>query len=414
MRHLLRKTTTVLGVSIATAVFLFTFGFVGFHHPVDALDRSGRLITIHDRGEEKVFLSEAGTVADALKDADITVDSHDAVEPALNEKLVASEYQINIYRARPVVVVDGPMRQKVVTAYQTAEQIVSDTDIELHAEDLMTVSRSEDIVSDGAGLQVVIDRATSFTLDLYGTKTKVRAQGPTVKDMLEQKGIQLEARDRASVPLSDPLVEGMNVRIWREGKQTVTREEKIKFGVQQIQDADQPVGYKKVKTPGKNGTRTVSYEIEVRDGKEVKRKEIASITKKKPVQQVEIVGIKMKLLVNFSADKAAIMTAAGISANDQQYAAYIINNENALWCPIRWQGTSGCWAEYAEKFPGAESSAGVGYGLCQSTPANKMATAGSDWRTNAVTQMKWCHGYAIGRYGSWRAAYEYKAAHGWW
>ncbi len=108
------------------------------------------------------------------------------------------------------------------------------------------------------------------------------------------------------------------------------------------------------------------------------------------------------------------MTAAGVSASDQEYAAYIINNENGLWCPIRWQGTKGCAAEYYEKFPGAESSSQVGYGLCQSTPGIKMATVGADWRTNVVTQMKWCATYAIGRYGSWEAAYRFKVAKGWW
>jgi hypothetical protein len=52
--------------------------------------------------------------------------------------------------------------------------------------------------------------------------------------------------------------------------------------------------------------------------------------------------------------------------------------------------------------------------LCQSTPASKMASAGDDWRTNPVTQIKWCTGYAVGRYGSWTNAYEFWAAHSWW
>ncbi|GGL90901.1 hypothetical protein [Micromonospora yangpuensis] len=40
------------------------------------------------------------------------------------------------------------------------------------------------------------------------------------------------------------------------------------------------------------------------------------------------------------------------------------------------------------------------YGIPQSYPGNKMASAGSDWQTNPVTQIKWGLGYIEGRYGS--------------
>lgn len=400
--------------AIAIAVLLLAV-FLSISHAYadDGSNQSGRLITIHDRGIKTTVLSEAGTIGDVLKEAGISVDPKDAVEPGLDETLVASEYTVNIYRARPVVIVDGGVREKIVTPYQTAAQIAKDAGVKLAPEDKTSLTRSNDIVSDGASLQLTIDRAEEVKLDLFGSKMAVLTQGKTVAELLREKNIELERNDRTSPDPSSVIKDGMNIRVWREGKQTVTVEESVKFSIKQIQDADRDVGYRDIQTKGKNGKRMVTYEVEIKNGKEVSRKPITSIVTKQPVKQVEIVGIKVKLLTNYSADKAAIMTAAGIAQSDQQYAAYIIDRENAAWCPIRWQGTSGCWAEYSEKFPGAES-AQVGYGLCQSTPAIKMASAGSDWRTNAVTQMKWCHEYAVGRYGSWANAYDYKVRHGWW
>lgn len=414
MNHILRRPTTIIAAAVIAVVALIFILLGGFRGVAADESQTGRLITIYDRGEEKVLLSDAETVAGVLEDAQVVVDPQDAVEPALDAKLVATEYHINVYRARPVTVVDGPTKQRIVTPYQTAEQIVKDAGIELNPEDLTKLSRSDDLLADGAGLQLAIDRALPVTVDLFGTKTDIRTQGETVGEMLRQKNIELESEDRASLPLDTPVTAGMSVRIWREGKQTITVEESVDFKVEQIRDADREAGYREVQKAGKDGKRSVTYEIEIKNGKVVRREEIASITTKAPVKQVEIIGIKVQLPANYSADRAAIMSAAGVSVDDQPFAAYIINNENALWCPIRWQGTSGCWAEYAEKFPGAETSDQVGYGLCQSTPAIKMATAGSDWRTNAVTQMKWCHNYAIGRYGSWQAAYEFKRTRGWW
>jgi hypothetical protein len=40
------------------------------------------------------------------------------------------------------------------------------------------------------------------------------------------------------------------------------------------------------------------------------------------------------------------------------------------------------------------------YGIPQSLPANKMAVAGADWRTNAATQINWGLAYIHDAYGS--------------
>jgi uncharacterized protein YabE (DUF348 family) len=176
MKRLLRLSTASISVSIV-AVVLLAFGIFSLNQSASAANQPGKLITIHDRGDEKLLLSDAETIADALKDADITVDSRDAVEPALDEKLVANEYQINIYRARPVIVIDGTTRQKIITPYQTPSQIVKDMGITLYPEDTAEIAQSEDILTDGAGLRLNIDRATIFTFDLYGTKTEARTQG---------------------------------------------------------------------------------------------------------------------------------------------------------------------------------------------------------------------------------------------
>lgn len=96
-----------------------------------------------------------------------------------------------------------------------------------------------------------------------------------------------------------------------------------------------------------------------------------------------------------SSDKEAIMSAAGISSSDYQYVDYIISKESG------WRST-------------AANPMSSAYGLCQSLPGSKMASAGSDWQTNAVTQMKWCNGYATSRYGSWAGAYNFWISNHWW
>lgn len=50
-------------------------------------------------------------------------------------------------------------------------------------------------------------------------------------------------------------------------------------------------------------------------------------------------------------------------------------------------------------FQASNSSSGA-YGIPQSLPGSKMASAGADWQTNPQTQIIWGLGYINGRYGS--------------
>ena len=61
----------------------------------------------------------------------------------------------------------------------------------------------------------------------------------------------------------------------------------------------------------------------------------------------------------------------------------------------------------------AENPSSGAYGIPQALPATKMASAGSDWRTNPVTQIRWGLDYIESAYGSPCAAESFKQGHGW-
>src|SRR5690606_28073969 len=109
----------------------------------DEAPKSGeRIVVVHDGTVKRGFLTDETTVSDALKEAGVELDANDLVEPALDEKLVASSYNVNIYRARPVTIIDGSVRKKVMSAYRTPAQIVRHADMELRDEDIAKFSLS--------------------------------------------------------------------------------------------------------------------------------------------------------------------------------------------------------------------------------------------------------------------------------
>ncbi len=282
--------TLLFLVGLVAGALLLAIGSTSYARAED--ERTSRLITVYDRGVHIAFLSNAQTMAEALEQADVTLDPRDTVEPSRDEELVAPEYKVNIYRARPVVVVDGVKRTKIMTPYQTPKQIAKSAGFTLYPEDVTTMRPSTDFIGDGAGLQMHITRAVPFTFDLYGNVSAARTQGATVQAMLDEKGIQLTPADRVSVPLDRPITAGMKVRVWREGKHTTAIERPIAYSVKFIYDADRPLGYTAVQTQGVPGVRVITYEVEIEDGKELSRVEIARMVKLAPIQQVEVLGIK--------------------------------------------------------------------------------------------------------------------------
>jgi len=53
------------------------------------------------------------------------------------------------------------------------------------------------------------------------------------------------------------------------------------------------------------------------------------------------------------------------------------------------------------------------YGLPQAKPASKMASAGTDWLVNPITQLKWMVDYVDRKYGGPCGAWSWWQAHGW-
>lgn len=63
--------------------------------------------------------------------------------------------------------------------------------------------------------------------------------------------------------------------------------------------------------------------------------------------------------------------------------------------------------------PTATNASSGAYGLVQALPATKMASAGSDWKTNPATQIKWGLDYMKDRYGSACDAWSFWQANNW-
>ena len=292
-KHYSKKITFVSGAILMLVGGLFFVNQALADAAKPAAKAGEKLVTIYDRGAEKTIVTKARTIREALKLAKFSIDERqDVVEPSLDSEMVAEKYNINIFRARPITIVDGNKRLKVTTAEQTPALIAKAAGIEVFEEDKTALSNSDNMAVDGANMVMKIDRASMVNFVLYGKESVIRTHAKTVGELLKEKNINPKKDDTLSVDRSAKIIPGMKIELWRNGKQTITAEEDVKFEVEKVQDANRDSGYREVKQAGENGKKNVTYEIEMKNGVEVSRKEIASVITKEPKKQVEIVGTK--------------------------------------------------------------------------------------------------------------------------
>lgn len=69
------------------------------------------------------------------------------------------------------------------------------------------------------------------------------------------------------------------------------------------------------------------------------------------------------------------------------------------WDSVQWRALQILWQRESNWDHLAKNKSSGAYGIPQSLPGDKMASAGSDWRTNPTTQIKWGLKYIKDRYG---------------
>lgn len=79
----------------------------------------------------------------------------------------------------------------------------------------------------------------------------------------------------------------------------------------------------------------------------------------------------------------------------------------------QWSCLESLWEKESGWDPTAANPTSSAYGIPQSLPGSKMASAGADWATNPATQIEWGLGYIRDTYGSPCSAWGHSEANGW-
>lgn len=112
-----------------------------------------------------------------------------------------------------------------------------------------------------------------------------------------------------------------------------------------------------------------------------------------------------------AARPSPVSTPAPPAGTPQQIAQAMLGSYG--WSSSQFGCLNLLWTRESGWNPFATNSTSGAYGIPQSLPASKMASAGPDWQTNPATQIRWGLGYIRATYGSPCGAWAHETSYGW-
>lgn len=132
--------------------------------------------------------------------------------------------------------------------------------------------------------------ATSITLVVDGKMREITTDAATVRDVLKQAEVTLDAEDRVSPSEPTLIEESMTVRVTRVETRTETEHREIPYDRRTVYDASIPAGDSQLLEPGITGIEELTFRVTLEDGVEVDRRLTRRDTIREPRTEVIMVG----------------------------------------------------------------------------------------------------------------------------
>lgn len=273
---------------------------------------------------------------------------------------------------------------------------------------------------------VKIRFANNHEITVLTSKTKV-------SEILEENHIMLSSDEIVIPGLEEEITDKNTIVIALEGKEPTKiaeiSEEELNNNIEEIAESYSNIteeiitveeeipyetitkdvssgddGENKVLQEGQNGIREVTYKVKYKDDIEIERIELSSKIIEEPVNKIVQVQTKVT-------SRSGGRVSSGSVLVYQQYAATICRSygwsETDIECLISLWNKESRWNPYA-----CNPSSGA-YGIPQALPGSKMASKGSDYKTNYQTQINWGLSYIKSRYGNPQNAWNHSQSKGW-
>ncbi|MGL4589826.1 MAG: G5 domain-containing protein [Mycoplasmatales bacterium] len=300
-------------------------------------------------------------------------------------------------------------KAKQITVYLNGEQKTIKTNTPFTAYAIKEYARENELtdyrVKSDAGLlingndeYIKIDTKKAVPVKFAEKEQVIETYGNTYEELTLENpqrftvdnGEKLEVKN---TPITEKIENNKPIQFVAVKEEALTEKETKDLVLETKENSEMTEGEEKVIQEGTAEVVENVYNSIYEDGKLIRKELVNSKVIAEAQPRIVEIGTKPKepevpAYVNTGGSREEWMLAAGISPVDFQYVSYIVERESG-------------WNPQAQNPSGA-------FGLCQTMPLHN-----ADLST-PVKQLQWCNGYAVGRYGSWQAAYNFWTTNHWW
>jgi uncharacterized protein YabE (DUF348 family) len=190
------------------------------------------------------------------------------------------------------IIEDGIMVLGIRTEAKTVGEFVGQIELNLKAGDKIYPSKETQLVG---ATRIIVERAIPIKIEVDGKTIEKNVFTKNIKDTLRESGVTLNPSDKVEPALREGIFENIEIIVTRIDHKEITETEDIDFKVMEKKDKDLKWRTKKVKQKGKKGEKEVKYLVTYKNGKEIKRKKLSTEIVKEPVDEVTVVGTKIKV-----------------------------------------------------------------------------------------------------------------------
>jgi uncharacterized protein YabE (DUF348 family) len=237
-----------------------------------------RPIEIQVDGDTITRRTQGKSIADALRDANVTLKPRDRVlidgaivEPSVRLPDSGEEspgLEMTVQRAVPIEVNDNGALTTFYTTAPTLGEALRQAGLIVYLGDAVTPDLGTPVAP---GWQVYIRRSRAATINVDGKTIRTRTLGEKVADLLTQEGIPLAGKDYTVPAVTEAVRDGVTVQVMRVKEDFVTESEAIAFETTWQPDPSLEIDVHQVTQTGVDGTKKRTIRINYENGHEVAR-----------------------------------------------------------------------------------------------------------------------------------------------
>ena len=203
--------------------------------------------------------------------------------------LVLTTSVITVSTVANYKILDGESEKTLVTLKKEAEKVLNEAGIKLNEGDTFTVDESQPKET-----TIEVQRAFDIEVITGGESKTFKTIKCPVKNFLATNNIVLSEQNVLNCNLDDETYAGMKLVIDLVEVKEVTEQQEIPFSTTSKETDTLKKGKTKVETPGQNGIKEITFSQKFLNGQLVESNPVSEKVIKEPVNQVNLVGTKVK------------------------------------------------------------------------------------------------------------------------